>query len=57
MSSPNSTSSSSPDLAAILEYLAAVLDHVTTVLTLRGSCAVLLDLDLCPISAFFSISI
>jgi hypothetical protein len=28
MASPNSTSSSSPDLAAILEYLAAVLDHL-----------------------------
>ena len=57
MGSPNSTSSSSPDLAAILEYLTAVLEYVTTVLTLRGSCAVLLDLDLCPISTFFSISI
>ena len=57
MGSPNSTSSSSPDLAAILEYLTAVLEYVTTILTLRGSCAVLLDLDLCPISTFFSISI
>ncbi|CAD6211061.1 unnamed protein product [Miscanthus lutarioriparius] len=35
MGSPNSTSSSSPDLAAILEYLTAVLEYVTTILTLR----------------------
>ena len=37
--------------------LTTILEYVTTVLTLRGSCVVLLDLDLCSISTFFSILI